>query len=175
MKHLIPALVVLWTHLAVSAQEPPPREILQEEVRELRTVVKTLRERNRVLERRNERLMEDIRVLGRQVRTLRESEETEAETAAESADAEQQGAVPAAERPPRVMYVNRTWHYLLIDVGTTAGLAAGDIGRVVRDGTVIGTVEITDAKTSQSVADLRIDSLDESGVYPRKRDEVRFK
>ncbi|MGA0369614.1 MAG: hypothetical protein ACO3N7_09215 [Kiritimatiellia bacterium] len=146
----------------------PPPEILQAEIRELRTVVNTLRQEKRELEEQNQQLLTEMVRLNRQIRSLEENPP--------AAEAPPPLATPVAAQPGLhgVLYVNPTWHYLLIDAGQEAGIQKGARGSVLRNGEIIAAVTVTDTKANQSVAELILDSLSNNGVYPRKDDQVRF-
>lgn len=153
----------------------PPPAILAAEIQELKSVVQSLREDKQRLEARNQQLTLELVNLGRQLRAM------------QNPPAAAQAAPPAAvvpqEDPPlavvasnqiQVLYVNPTWHYLLINAGNNQGLQIGKSGSVLRDGEIIARIKITDTKANQATAELDLNSLGERGVYPRKDDEVRF-
>jgi len=139
-------------------------ERLRTEVDELRMVVRTLRSDNQRLESRNERLMEDIRLLGRQIEAMRS---TPVVSTAEPAAPE-----PVKEAGLPIVYVNAQMHIMIVE-GSTDGLKVGDPGRVLREGgAVLGVVKISDIKPMQAVVDLDPASLAEGGLYPKVGDRV---
>lgn len=137
-------------------------------IEELRLVVRALRSENRRLRSRNDALANELVRL----RQLLADEVGEPDTEApEPEDA------PPAEIPlpgHAILYVNPTWHYMILDAGGEAGLTEGDTGRVMREAVEIGRARITAVKPAQAVADLDLDSLRGQGQYPRAGDRVMF-
>ncbi len=160
----------------LSVAQPPPPEMLKVEIQELRTVVGTLREENRVLEKRNQQLMGDVLNLGNQIRALQarlaeQAPEPVAETAPEE-EPEITAAPKFALHP--ILSVNLNWHYLIVKAGSESGIKIGESGSVIRDGDIIATVKVTDVKPHQCVVQIDLNSLPKSGVYPGSEDKVRF-
>jgi len=171
-------LLICWVAPQVAplwGQSSPPPEILKAELQELKTVVRTLRNENLKLESRNEQLMLDVVNLGRQIRSLQARiDSNEIEDVSRSS--EPNSAQPVAVRSGmfKAIYVNPTWHYLLVDAGSNDQIQVGDTGSVVRNGNIIAKINITDVKPTQSVADLDVSSLAEQGIYPKTNDQVTF-
>lgn len=137
-------------------------------IEELRLVIRALRADNERLRTRNDMLANEIVRLRH---LLAEGLAQPAETEESAEDA------PPAEAPlpgHAILYVNPTWHYMILDAGSEAGLSEGDAGRVMRDAMEIGRATVTAVKPAQAVADLDLDSLRDEGQYPRAGDRVMF-
>ena len=160
---------------ALHAADLPPPAIMAAEIQELKSVVQSLREDKLRLEAQNQQLTLELVNLGRQLRALQN-------TPAAPQPAPPAPLVPQQDPPVAlvasnqllVLYVNPTWHYLLINAGSNQGLQTGKTGSVLRNGEIIAGIRITDTKANQATAELDLNSLGERGVYPRKDDEVRF-
>lgn len=155
--------------------QPPPPEILQAEILELKNVIRFLREENTKLENRNAQLVNDVLNLGNRIRSL-EGElsglrpEAPAETGEEAAEPE----VRKKTDLHPILSVNVSWHYLIVQVGSQSGIQVGESGSVLRDGSIIASCTVTDTKPNQAIVQLDLQSLSEPGIYPRKDDKVRF-
>ena len=140
------------------AEELPP----EVELEELRIIVRTLAEENRQLK--------------------------EALAALQAAATSSAGTpnVPAPEPSPEtvstssesssraeVIYVNPTWHYVVVNRGSSIGVKKGQLLSITRDGVLIAKGAITDVKTDQSVAELDLQSLGAAGLYPKEGDLVQ--
>ncbi len=185
MQSVFTSLLVFWAAVAGFALgQTPPVDLLEEEIGELRVVVRTLDEANRRLEREKDELTGEI------VRLRRIVEQREAALAEALAGGPglplpsptpQPAPADATARPPGmgevgldVIYVNPTWHYIILSGGTDKGVVAGQEGRVLRAGNVVAGVKITSVKPSQCVADIDLDSIAQRGQYPRVGDAVVF-
>lgn len=168
-------ILLLLRAAALSGGELPPPDVLAAEIQELKSVVRSLREENQRLKAQNQQLTLDLVNLGRQLR--------------ESPRGPDPATIPSTYEPPsspapspaatannliQVLYVNPTWHYLLVNAGSSRGLQVGQSGSVLRNGEIIARIKITDTKAAQATAELDLNSLAQAGVYPRKDDEVRF-
>jgi len=178
-----PILIALCLPWATLSAQAPPTELLQAEIEELRSVVRNLDDSNRRLLRANDELTEEVVLLRRALAQLEETRtqataRTVAPEATPPATATPQDtarAVPAmGETGLEVIYVNPTWHYLILSGGTDRGMDNGQTGRILRAGNVVGTVRITSVKPSQCVADIDLDTLAQRGQYPRVGDIVVF-
>lgn len=155
-------------------------EYLRAEIRELRTVIQSLRAENERLYELNDALREEVvRRRQRPRQPDRGSASPDPSPDAQISDPpvlqpELEEPTPATGDEATVLYVNPHWHYLLIESGTEEGLAVGDAGRVLRDGSPIARVEVTHAKPTQAVLDVDPSSLDENGAYPKAGDRVAF-
>jgi hypothetical protein len=150
---------------AEAPSSPPPADLLRAEIQELQAVVRTLRAENLQLTERNRLLLEELARRGRPP--------LPPATSAAEAPTPPRPAVAAVEGP-QLLYVNPAWHYAIVNLGSDSGLEKGRQGRIVRDGEEIGTLRVTDTKPGQSVAELHVEQLGRSGIYPRQGDQVVF-
>ena len=152
---------------SLNGAELPPPEILQAEIQELKSIVKTLRNENRELRIQNRQLMTEILQL-----EPRKSSPAQVLPEKRESSNNEEPTVPRGVHS--VLYVNPNWHYLLVEGGSESDIRKGSTGSVIRDGEIIARVTVTDSKPNQSVAELDLNSLSQSGIYPRKDDQVRF-
>lgn len=132
---------------------------LELEVEELRLVVKTLAAENR-------RLKEQLRSL-ETAPTAAPPSPTPEPTPTER----RQSAAPPPEGAD-VLYVNPNWHYLVINQGSEDGFRVSDQVEIQRQDAPIGLAVITEVKPGQAVAEIDLDSLGSTGLYPRKHDRA---
>lgn len=126
------------------------------ELEELRLVVRTLAEENR-------RLKLEIQIL-----RASPAPSPAVEPSASAAEPE----IQTADSDVRVLYVNPHWDYLILNQGEESGLRIQQQVEILRGGTRIGRATVTEVKAAQAVADLDVDSLGASGLYPRANDRV---
>lgn len=161
------------TPVPLETPDPFPLEL---EVEELRLVVRTLAEENR-------RLRELLAAPPAEMPPPRSTftVRPEATPVPRPTEIPQVMVEPEIEAPAEntdlatVLYVNPNWHYLVMDQGTEDGFANQDTLDILRQGSAIATAIITEAKPGQSVAEINLDSMGTSGLYPRKTDKVRKK
>jgi hypothetical protein len=171
MRHSLTILLLLCGGLTVAEDVDP--ELLQAEMRELKTVIQSLRAENRRLRSANEALREElVRMRGRPAPAPSEP----APSAPLRDERIRAGEPPASAEGEgtAVLYVNPNWHYLIVGQGAEQGIAKGAVGEVRRNGQAIARVEVTDTKPSQAVLDLDPASLSAGGTYPKAGDAVVF-
>jgi hypothetical protein len=160
-----------------AAGDTTPPELFQAEIQELQMVIRHLRDENQRLEDRNRQLMNDVLNLGQQIQAMHQLQAespTPPEAAPGTSTEEEVEEIILRPGEGTVLYVNPHWHYLIVDIGTEEGLKTGDYGTVLREGRRIGIIKVTDTKANQSIAELDLSSIEEQGVYPRSKDQVRF-
>lgn len=161
--HWIPALLLAISAGLLPADTPTPPESIR--IEELQLVIRSLRSQNQELRERNDLLSRELIALRRRLETLLASQPSVPTPA------------PDPEPPPpghEILDVNPNWHYLLLAAGTADNLEAGMEGRILRDNTEIARARITAVKPAQSVADILLPSLGDSGQYPRPGDRILF-
>ena len=154
------------------------RVTLQAEMRELRTVIQSMRAENERLRKVNEALRgEVVRLRRRAARAEPRSPLPERVPEGGGGDAPgptEARPAPPAEKGAAILYVNPNWHYVVVERGSDQGLEVGDAGRVLRGGNPIARVEVTHAKSGQAVVDIDPSTLNAEGVYPKAGDRVVF-
>jgi hypothetical protein len=148
-------------------QNPPP-EILEAEIRELKTVIKSLRDENEELKAQNAQLRRQL--ISRPISTT----PIEPDTPAQPGPNLQPKATPEPEAGHKVLYVNSHWGYLTVDAGSEDGITVGTEGLIIRGNRKIGHVNVTGVKSGQSVMDVVPESLSAPGIYPSAGDRIVF-
>ncbi len=171
MKFSTLTLLTLLSSLMTVAEEDIG--LLQAEVRELKTVIRSLRAENEQLLRMNDLLREEVVRLRNTPTPPPSTPQGTPEVREEPAPAEPAMALTAT-REVEIVYVNPNWHYLIVKRGSDQGLEKGQEGEVRREGQVIGQAKVSDTKPDQAVMNLDTASLQAAGLYPRPGDTVHF-
>ena len=163
-------LVLVWLgpSLPVAAQSDPPPSLPPEvELEELRMVVRTLAEENRRLKAKIAELQaaSSLAVPSNPVPPSPAQPVPDVPTQPRTAE-------PAAASA-QVLYVNPTWHYLVVNRGSTSGVEKQQTLSVIRNGVLIAHGTVTEVKPGQSVAEIDLESLGAGGLYPKTGDLVQ--
>ncbi len=147
-------------------QSPSP-EILQAEIQELHTVLKSLRAENERLRRENRRLRDQAHGVAPQPMTSPSLTRTSPRT---------QPTPPpmVQDQGPKLLSVDPHWNTLIAAAGSDQGLKKGSAVRIVRRGRVLGTAIVQEVKPQQSILEFTpaSPSLARSGIYPAAGDVV---
>lgn len=161
---LTPAPEIIPTPPVQKATPEEPHALPPEmEIEELRMVIQTLAEENRRLKAE----------LEQQSAFSPLPTPTPAPPPPPTPIAQERAPAPSGPGAASVLYVNPHWHYLVIDQGKEAGFSVDQQITLLREGTPLATATLTEVKPGQSVAEVNLDSLGNSGLYPRENDKVQ--
>lgn len=181
MKRFCVQLGILTAILGTSPlfSEGPPPEILEAEIQELKTVLRSLRAENERLRTENRLLRQEMQQQPRSGSSVSRRPVPPNRTVEPRVPAQPPRTIEEKPVQPvavtsgnRVKYVNAHWHYLIAEAGSEDGLTKGTRVQVQRQGTVLATAIVTELKPGQAVMDIDPSSLTRPGVYPAQGDTI---